>query len=242
MREQGASYPLTQASLGGKRLGPGTALVDEDVLRVLLSDAPDGEKALQIRYETILGVGMSDGSVVVTCRDGRGFVVKTAEAASFRQGILAACRALPEVTRTLRALGSRRGARGTRRNPTDKEGRFFFPFIAARRASMEARDAANVVRSFDAERLASLVAGAIDQFARELGAGHPARQRAVEAELTDAVESLSHTLDELKRLAANAAADVDDLGRWRAWAAGVQQVFEAADKAWVEIEPIVSRR
>jgi hypothetical protein len=241
MREQGASYALSQASLGGKRLGPGTALVDEDVLRVLLTDAPDGEKALQIRYETILGVGLSDGSVVVSCRDGRGFVVNTTDAAAFRQGILAACRALPEVTRTLRALGSRRGAKGVRRNSTDKEGRFFFPSSAARRASMEARDAGNVIRAFDAERLAGLVAGAIDQFSRELGAGHPARQRAIEAELSDAVEVLARTLDELTRLARSAAADVDDLGRWRAWAAGVQQVFEAADKAWLEIEPIVSR-
>ena len=59
--------------------------------------------------------------------------------------LLAACRALPEVTRALRALGSRRGAGGTRRNPGDREGRFFAPFISARRASMDARDARAVI-------------------------------------------------------------------------------------------------
>ncbi|HET9425908.1 MAG TPA: hypothetical protein VFO55_11090 [Gemmatimonadaceae bacterium] len=242
MREQGGSYALTMATFGGKRLGPGTALVDEDVLRVLLLDSPDGDKALQIRYDNILGVGMSDGSVVVSCRDGRGFIVATSEGAAFRQGVLAACRALPEVTRALRALGSRRGrSGGVRRNPTDKEGRFFAPFIAARRASMDARDAASVIRAFDVNILADALASTITAFSMELGTGHPARQRAMEAELSDAVEGLERSLGRLAELAIRAAADVDDLARWRSWAAGVQDVFEAADRAWVSIEPIVSR-
>jgi hypothetical protein len=43
----------------------------------------------------------------------------------------------------------------------------------------------------------------------------------------------------LKELAAHAASDVDDLSRWRGWAAGVQQVFEAADRAWMAIEPTI---
>lgn len=242
MREQGGSFALTMASLGGKRLGPGTALIDEDVLRVLLLDAPDGEKALQVRYDTILGVAMSDGSVVVSCRDGRGFVVATSDAATFRQGVLAACRALPEVTRALRALGSRRGIGGMRRNPTDKEGRFFAPFIAARRASMDARDAASVIAAFDSGQLAQALVATIVMFSTELGAGHPPRVRAIEAELSDGVEPLVDSLERLRQLAERAAADVDDLGRWRAWASAVQNLFEAADKAWVAIDPIVSRR
>lgn len=242
MREQGGSYALTMATLAGKRLGPGTALVDEDVLRILLLDAPDGEKSLQFRYDSILGVGLADGSVVVSCRDGRGFVVATGEATAFRHGVLAACRALPEVTRALRALGSRRGrSGGARRNPTDKEGRFFAPFIAARRASMDARDAAAVIRAFDPRELARGLGATIVAFSNELSAGHPARRRALEAELSDGIERLEQSLGRLGELAALAIADVDDLGRWRSWAVGVQDVFEAADKAWVSIEPIVSR-
>ena len=241
MREQGGSYALTMASFGGRRLGPGTALVDEDLLRVLLLDAPDGEKALQIRYETILGVGMSAGSVVVSCRDGRGFVAAADDAPAFRQGLLAACRALPEVTRALRALGSRRGAGGARRDPGDREARFFAPFIGARRASMDARDATGVIAAFDVAPLARSLAETIIAFSMEQSAGVPARQRATEAELSDVVEGLERALENLRDLAASAAADVDDLGRWRAWAAGVQHVFEAADKAWASIEPILSR-
>jgi hypothetical protein len=241
MRETGGSYVLSQATLAGKRLGPGTALVDEDMLRLLLTDAPDGEKAVQIRYDAVIGVGLSDGSVVISGRDGRTLVVATKEAGSFRQAVLAACRALPEVTRALRALGSRRSLRGIRRSPGDREGRFFAPFIAARRASMEARDAASVIASFDARQLKNAVEASIEAFAAELSNGHPARHRAMEAQLSDGLDPLAASLDRLAELSQRAAADVDDLGRWRAWAEGVQGVFESADRSWVEIEPVVQR-
>jgi hypothetical protein len=241
VREQGGSFPLSTASLGGRKLGPATALVDEDVLRVLLLDAGSGEKAIQVRYDSIVGVGLSDGSVVVTCRDGRSLVAATNDAASFRQSVLAACRALPEVTRALRALGSRRGAGGTRRNPGDREARFFGPFISARRASMDAREAKAVIAAFDSRELTRSLTATITIFAREIAAGHPARERALEAELSDGIEGLAASLEALRELAAAAARDVDDLARWRTWAAGVQQVFEAADRAWVAIEPTMER-
>lgn len=236
-----ANFALDTVTVAGKRLGPGTALVDEDVLRVLLLEAPTGEKTLQLRYDAIVGVGIGGGSVVITCRDGREFAASTRDAASFRLRVLAACRALPEVTRALRALGSRRGARGTRRNPTDKEARFFAPLITARRASMEARDAGGVIAAFGARRLAQDITATILDFAAEQGAGNPARRRAFEAELGDASDQLAVALTDLEQAAALAISDVDDLGRWRAWAAGVQRVFEAADRSWMTIEPVVSR-
>jgi hypothetical protein len=242
MRDQGGSFALSSSSFAGRVLGPGTALVDEDVLRVLLLDATEGEKALQLRYDAIAGVALSDGAVVVTCRDGRGLVASTGEAQAFRQSILAACRALPEVTRALRALGSRRGTGGTRRNPSDREARFFSPFIAARRASMDARDARAVIAAFDARELARGLGATLARFAADLSSGHPARQRAMEAELSDGVEALEAALDRLREQAAIAASDVDDLARWRTWAESVQHVFEAADRAWVTIEPVMERR
>jgi hypothetical protein len=242
VREQGGSFALTMTAFGGRKLGPATALVDEDVLRILLLDAAGADKAMQIRYDTIDGVGMNDGSIVITCRDGRGLVATTDDAAGFRQGVLAACRALPEVTRALRALGSRRGSGGGRRNPGDREGRFFAPFISARRASMDARDARAVISAFDPKELLRSLTATLTVFARESAAGHPARQRALEAELADGVEQLESSLARLQELASDAAQDVDDLGRWRAWASGVQRVFEAADRAWVAIEPALAER
>lgn len=240
-RDQGGSFAVRSAKLGRAKLGSGTALVDEDVLRLLLIDSPTGEKALQFRYESIIGVAMTDGSVMVSFRDGRALVVATRDASTFRARVLGVCRALPEVTRALRALGSRRGTRGSRRNPTDKEARFFAPLIAARRASMSARDAATVIASFDAKRLAQEIAATLLAFAAEGGIGHPARRRALEAELSDATDQLSLSLTQLDDLATRAADDVDDLGRWRMWAAAVQHVFEAADRSWSVIEPTVSR-
>lgn len=242
MREQGNSFALTMTTLGSKRLGPGTALVDDDMLRVLLLDAADGEKAVQLRYDSIVGIGMSDGAVMITCRDGRGFTAATSEASVLRQRLLAACRSLPEVTRALRALGSRRGVGGARRNPGDREGRFFAPFIAARRASMDARDAKAVVAAFEARELARALGATIRRFSVELGAGHAARERALEAELLDAVEQLDAELSRLDELASRALSDVDDLARWRSWAGGVQRVFETADRAWVTMEPVLERR
>ena len=85
------------------------------------------------------------------------------------------------------------------------------------------------------------MAATLFDFAAELADRRPARRRALEAELGDASEQLSHSLNELEQLAALAISDVDDLGHWRAWAAGVQRAFEAADRSWVAIEPIVSR-
>jgi hypothetical protein len=236
-----ANFVLTAVTISGSQVGAGTALVDEDVLRILLLDSRSGEKTLQLRYDTIIGVAMGDGSVVIICRDGKVIAVTTNEASAFRLRVLAACRALPEVTRALRALGSRRGARGTRRNPSDKESRFFAPLITARRASMETRDAGGVIAAFGAKRLASELAATILDFAAELGSGHPARRRALEAELSDAADQLSAALNDLERLAALAVSDVDDLGRWREWAASVQSVFEAADRAWMSIETVVTR-
>lgn len=241
MREQGGSFSLSSAALGGKHLGPATALVDEDILRVLLVDAGGGEKAIQLRYDSVVAVGIDDGGVIISCRDGRDFVGSTPDANEFRQSVLAACRSLPEVTRALRALGSRRGTGGTRRNPGDREGRFFAPFISARRASMDAREARAVISAFDPRELTRSLNATLTVFARERAAGHPARQRALEAELSDGIEQLESALGRLQELATQAARDVDDLGRWRAWAAGVQQVFEAADRAWVTIEPTIER-
>jgi hypothetical protein len=211
------------------------------MLRLLLVDPGGGEKAVQIRYESIVRVTVGDGVVSLSCRDGRDLTGASEVAADFRQSVLAACRSLPEVTRALRALGSRRGTGGTRRNPGEREARFFAPFISARRASMDAREARGVISAFDPRELTRSLNATITVFARERAAGHPARQRALEAELADGIEQLESALARLQELAMKASSDVDDLIRWRAWAAGVQQVFEAADRAWVTIEPTMER-
>jgi hypothetical protein len=106
---------------------------------------------------------------------------------------------------------------------------------------MDAREARAVISAFDPRELGRSLTATITVFARERADGHPARQRALEAELSDGIEQLESALARLQELAAQASRDVDDLARWRAWASGVQEVFEAADRAWVAIEPTMER-
>ena len=98
-----------------------------------------------------------------------------------------------------------------------------------------------MIAAFGAKRLAQEIGATILDFAAEQAAGHPARRRAYEAELSDATDQLTVALTNLEQAASLAISDVDDLGRWRAWASGVQRVFEAADRSWMTIEFVVSR-
>jgi hypothetical protein len=240
-RDQATSFALTEVTLGGARLGPGTALIDDDVLRLLLLDAPTGDKSLQFRHDTILGAAIGPGMVMISCRDSRALILSTRDATALRGRLLAACRALPEVTRTLRALGSRRRTRYVPPAGEEDELRLFAPLIDARRASMEARDAQSVIEAFDPRHLRREIDVVLADFADRGTGGHPARRRAIEAELADDAEHLFVALDALSDAAVRAAADVDDLGRWRAWAGAVQRVFETADRAWVSLAATVAR-
>jgi hypothetical protein len=241
MAEPARSFAATCVEFDGVVLGSGTALIDDDILRVLLLDPSAERKSLQVSYDSIAAVTIAGDTVDISCTDGRALRVSSAEADAFRQRLLAACRALPEVTRALRALGSRRGAGGRRRDPTNDEALFFAPLIRARRHSMHARSSAGVIGAFDPLGLESELARAMVDLADRRSAGHPARRRAFESEIIDSAEELTRSLADLADLAANAAMDVDDLGRWRKWASGVQRVFEAADRSWLAIEQIVSR-
>jgi hypothetical protein len=241
LRDHTTSYSLSAVTLGGRRLGPGTALVDDDVLRLLLLDSPSGEKSLQIQHNSILGAAIGHGSVIISCRDNRSLVLTTREANALRSRLLAACRALPEVTRTLRALGSNRGSRRTSRDAGPDEARFFSPLIEARRDSMQARDAQSVIGAFDAQRLRHEIEVVLAEFADRGAGGHPARRRAIEAEMSDDAEVLMSALSDLGEASTLAAADVDDLACWRGWAASVQRVFEVADRVWTTISPLMER-
>ena len=104
-----------------------------------------------------------------------------------------------------------------------------------------ARDAQAVIAAFDSGALKHGIEIVLAEFADQCGAGHPARRRAIEAEFSDNAESLMSALEGLGEASALATADVDDLPRWRAWAAAVQRVFEVADRTWTTIEPLVER-
>src|SRR6185437_15840216 len=110
--------------------------------------------------------------------------------------------ALPEFTRALRALGSRRGRRGGRAAGADQQARFFSPLVDARSAAAAANDAAGILAAFDATTLRAAFRETLDTFAHDRYPEYAPARRALEAELFDVAEPLFSALDEMHSMPA----------------------------------------
>jgi hypothetical protein len=225
------------ARLGRKELGETTVTIDEDSLNVAGRDA-SGERAASVRVPlaSVDGVVLSEGEIVVRLRDGRSITFVAQVAPELREHILGRCRVLPELTHALRAFGSRRGHRSTRSTAASDQTRFFAPLLDARREAVRAGTASAAMAAFDADALAAAFESELRSFAAERYADHPPARRALEAELTDLAEPLRTALDALRDAATNAAAEVDDLRLWRAWAGQLGATFETADRVWLSLD------
>jgi len=148
--------------------------------------------------------------------------------------------ALPEVTRSLRALGSHRVAL------TPEHDRFFGVFLDARRVAEEAADDEGVVAAFDASSLRTRVLRCLSEFAAERYPDDPPERRALEAELHERAESLRASFDALERAvtARRESEESDCFAAWRTWAASLGVLFERADECWLALREILvdSRR
>lgn len=148
-----------------------------------------------------------------------------------RDGERAADVALPELTRSLRALGAARWLRDA------DHARFFTPLLTARRNAARVRTAEGHVAAFQAERLRRALGEAVEQMA---AARHPKSapdQRAFAARVTDAGAALWRALDELEERAADVAKAPAATRRdaWMAWVAVLERLFLAADAWWMAI-------
>jgi hypothetical protein len=146
---------------------------------------------------------------------------------------------LPELTRSLRVLGSRRAAAGPRRPEHDA---FFAPLIAARgeaeRASpLDARRAA-----LDSRSLRDAVERRIRGFAAERYPNDPPERRALEAELSECIAPLLARFAELDAAQEHLAAsrDRERLLRWRDWSRALALLFESADRCWPDLRDTLS--
>lgn len=141
---------------------------------------------------------------------------------------------LPELTRALRALGSsRRGG--------DSQLLLFGPLLEARRRAADARSVQARVRAFNATDLNRSLDRAIERIVADWPDARPAARRALRHELVERVDGYSSALRELDQRAANAV-DADEdarLSAWRWWTRQLLAVFEAADRAWLAIRPVV---
>jgi hypothetical protein len=146
------------------------------------------------------------------------------------------CRSLPELTRALRAFGSRRGHRSTRAVAAADQQRFFAPLLEARRRAGAAGPPIEVIRAFAAAQLESELIAALDAFAAERYAEPGPSRRALHAELTDIAEPLVMAIQALGQAASEASESVENLQLWRAWARQLSATFETADRVWLLLD------
>lgn len=141
---------------------------------------------------------------------------------------------LPELTISLRSLGSRRGEPNESTTLHEEQDRFFAPLLDARRAAAGAISRSQIVSAFDARRLTALIDANVRAFASErFGARAPVR-RAFEAELFEILEPLRASLQVLGALADGTPAgqSVVPEDRWAPWLAQLRVVFRVADSCW----------
>jgi hypothetical protein len=141
---------------------------------------------------------------------------------------------LPEFTRSLRVLGSRRAAAGTRRPEHDA---FFAPLLAARGDAERAPTLEARLAALDSRSLRDAVEQRLRAFAAERYPNDPPERRALEAELADCIAPVLARFADLdsaqERLAA--APDAERVLRWRDWSRAFSSLFESADRCWTDV-------
>ena len=142
---------------------------------------------------------------------------------------------MPELARALRALGSSRKSGGS------WQSQFFFPLIDARRRAADARTPVGKVRAFSVTELLRALDRDIERIVAEWPDARDAARRALRADLIERVSPYANALDELASRA-NALLDAEgaeQVETWRAWTTQLAAVFEAADRSWMALGPVV---
>jgi hypothetical protein len=149
--------------------------------------------------------------------------------------ILNSAHALPELTRSLRGLGSHRA------RPDDDHDRFFAPFISARARAERTSEASVRLEAFDAARLRDAVERQVLDFARTRYPDQPPDRRATEAILGECTDDVVRRLERLEAAAAAVRESPPEvqLARWRAWRDAVHDVIDSADRCWFAMHPVL---
>ena len=144
--------------------------------------------------------------------------------------------ALPELTRTMHGLGSRRG------RPGADHDRFFTALLTARRAAEGFVEPESRLAAFDSRRLSQSLTALLTEFAAERYPASAPDRRALEAELFDHAELLYETLAALGEAAEHVKSSATNvrLARWRNWTRAAHRVFEEADRCWIAVLPALT--
>ena len=209
----------------------GTVRLIDDVLSIVVQD-----REYKARFDRIDGI-VWDASTL-TLHVGRDAVELSGHPGLQPLGaqILETALALPEFTRTMRGLGSRRGTVGADHD------RFFAQLLAARRAVQDFAEPESRLAAFDARRLSQALTTLLGELASERYPESGPDRRALEAELLDHAERMFATLEALGEAAdqVRASTAASRLAQWRHWTSSAQRLFEEADRCWFAIMPALS--
>ncbi|HEX5074519.1 MAG TPA: hypothetical protein VFW03_14980 [Gemmatimonadaceae bacterium] len=210
----------------------GTVRVIDDVLSIVVLD-----REYKARFERIDGV-VWDASMLAI-HVGRDVVELTGHPGLEPLGaqIVQTALALPEFTRTMRGLGSRRGTVGADHD------RFFAQLLAARRAAEGFAEPESRLAAFDARRLSQALTTLLGELAFERYPESGPDRRALEAELLDHAERMFAAMEALGEAAdqVRTSTPASRLAQWRLWTSSAQRLFEEADRCWFAIMPALSQ-
>lgn len=144
--------------------------------------------------------------------------------------------AIPEMTRSLRALGAGSLAAG------EEHDRFFGPLLEARLLAERAPNLVALRAAFDAAALRASIEHVLEEIASERYPREAGERRALRAELSDNAHELFARIAELERAeqALGACDDSERFVRWREWQSVLRRVFRSADESWIVIHPVLS--
>ena len=223
---------LTGSVAGVALKGAGTLTVGEDAVE---AHSESGFAVLEM--SKMEGVSYRDARLTFFLHGGDTVQADgTARLAATAREIAANVCTVPELTRPLRSLGSRRGRLGVDHD------RFFAPLLAARRRGERATDRRARLRVFDGASLSASLESAIADFAKARFPRRAPDRRALEAELLELAAPLFTALQALDVYAARAGEEGSEdtaFVRWRSWCGAVQEVFDRADRCWIAFGPVL---
>jgi hypothetical protein len=218
--------------------GPGMLRLREHSLELVTSRGVP----IVAAYDTLSGAGWRTGKLFI--HSAAGVVELEGEAGLERAwvALTALSCPIPEFTRGLRTLGSRRSlARKSGAADAAAQTRFFAPLLQARRRLEQEGDLDRRLTAFEAPLLAERMTQVLALLAAEYYPASPPDRRALEAELLEAVAPLLEGLDLLKASEERYRGAADDrrFVAWRGWTRHVAAVFAAADRSWRAASPLL---
>lgn len=197
----------------------------------------DGRLRRDIHLDDVREVARQDTGVTLEIDRGGALVLHSDRADALDAAVVSACCTIPELTRALRSLGSSRLSAG---GAAQRE--FFAPLLDARRRAEESVGRAAIVRAFDPDRLGRALDSYLGGLVERSGDGRPAARRAFAAQVEEAAEPLRAALERVRRVAGRAAEPGGDrrVSSWRAWAAALHDLFDAADRCWRSLHAVAA--